>query len=304
MRLSSLLRTPPPVHAFALGTGQVLYGRLSRRRDALARVEAAPLMPDWFHLGPVGLLQVDQLSLTAGLTALLGRLEKPPETASLVVPDCWVRSVLIEVGSLPRQRDEAETIVRWRLKKLLPCRPEEVRLDFKPVPQGGRVLVLLALDRPFTHVEEAFAAAGIEIGRIEPTVLALSGLLPSSTTPALLATLEERALAIALLARGKTLVVRHKPLPSDVHHAEAFVVRELARTLAHARDKEKLADRLEVWLAGVDQERCDEVERWAERAGGVEVHRLAMAPGLVPKLAGVADVPVWSLLATAWEGAG
>lgn len=302
MKLLSLLRTPPPVHAFALGEDEILYGRLSRHRDTLMRVEVAALGADWFHLGPVGLLQVDRQILDAGLAAVLGRLERAPERASLVVPNSWVRSVLVEVGNLPRQREEAEEVLRWRLKKLLPCRPDEVRLDFRPGAQAGRVLVLLALDHPLARVEEAFAEAGVAIGRIEPAILALSTLLPPSSEPAVLATLEARALAIAVLARGKTLVVRHKALPADARHAEAFVVRELARTLAHAREQEKLGDRVELWLACASEEQREGLQRCAEQEGSVEVRWLAMGAGRVPQLPGVANVRLWSLLATAWEG--
>ncbi len=303
MKLASLLRTPPPVHAFALGDDELLYGRLSGRRDALARVEVAPLASDWFHLGPVGLLQVERPVLDAALAAVLGRLERAPERASLVVPNSWVRSVLVEVGTLPRQREEAEEVLRWRLKKLLPCRPEEVRLDFRPGAHTGRVLVLIALDRPLARVEEAFAEAGVAIGRLEPAVLALSALLPPGSEPAVLATLESRALAIVVQGKGKTLVVRHKALPADARQAQVFVVRELTRTLAHAREQEKLGDRVELWLACAGDEQREALERWAEEEGGVEVRWLAMGAGRVPQLPGVASVRLWALLATAWEGA-
>ncbi|MFI5142805.1 MAG: hypothetical protein ACHQHM_02105, partial [Thermoanaerobaculales bacterium] len=283
MRLASLLRTPPPVHAFAVDEDELLYGRLSRRRDALMRVEVSALGAGWFHLGPVGLLQVERQILDAGLASVLGRLERAPDRASLVVPNSWVRSVLVEVGSLPHQREEAEEVLRWRLKKLLPCRPDEVRLDFRAGVRAGRVLVLLALDRPLARVEEAFAEKGIEIGRIEPAVLALSALLPPSSEPAVLATLEARALAIAVLAKGKTLLVRHKALPADARRAEVFVVRELARTLAHAREQEKLGDRVELWLTSASDEQREALQRWAEGEGGVEVRWLAMGAGRVPQ---------------------
>ncbi|HUK13544.1 MAG TPA: hypothetical protein VLW17_09605 [Thermoanaerobaculaceae bacterium] len=303
MSLLSLLRTPPPPHTFALGDDQLLYGRLSRRRDALAHVEKATFPAEWFHLGPVGLLQVDRQALAAALAAVLGRDEKPPSHASLVIPNSWVRSVVVDVTNLPRQRQEAEDVVRWRLKKVLPCRPEEVRLDFRVLGDSGRVLALLALDKPLANVEETFAAGGVQLGRIEPAVLAMTTMLPPGNVPALLATVEERALALALVAGGSTVVVRHKPLPADARRAEIFVVRELARTLAHAREQEKLGERVAVWVACASAEDGAAVERWAEQEAGVEVHQLAMGPGRVPRLPDVAEMRLWSLLAVAWDGA-
>jgi hypothetical protein len=305
MNLQTLLRTPAPVHAFVAGEDQLVYGRLGRRRDALTRVEHATLPPEWFHLGPVGLLQVERQSLAAGLATVLRRIEKPPKQGGLVIPNSWVRSVVIDGGELPRNREEAEDVVRWRLKKILPCRPEDVRLDFIPGVENGRILVILALERPLGVVEETFSSAGIQLGRIEPAVLALTTLLPSSAAPVLLAAVEERALALVVLAGGKPVLVRYKPLPADTVRAEAFIGRELSRTLAHAREQDVLGAPVTVWLASAGPgEASDGVERWAAAQSGLVVRRLGVGAGRVPERTAVPDVRLWSLLATAWGGEG
>jgi hypothetical protein len=303
MNVRKLIRTPAPAHAFAAGGDQLVYGRLARRRDALVLVEHTRLPDEWFSLGPVGLLQVDRQALAGALAAVLQKLEKAPLQASLVAPNAWVRSVVVDAGVLPRQRQEADEVVRWRLKKLLPCRPEEVRLDFVAGGQNGRILVLLALDRPLATVEETFASAGVQIGRIEPAVLSLTALLPVSETPVMLAAVEDRALALVVLGAGKPVLVRNKPLPADPRRAEAFIERELTRTLAHAREQEKLSGAITVWLAsGSNGETGDGVERWASSETGVLVRRLGVGAGRIPEAAGVPDVRLWSLLGTAWGG--
>jgi hypothetical protein len=303
MKIEALLRTPAPMHAFVAGEDQLAYGRLSRRRDAIMRVEQAPLPPEWFHLGPVGLLQVDRQALAGGIGAVVRQLERPPQEAGLVIPNSWVRSVVIDGGELPRRRDEAEEVLRWRLKKLLPCRPEDVRLDWMQSAERGRLLVVLALERPLTVVEETFSEAGIRLGRIEPAVLALAALLPSVPAPVLLATIEERALALVVLADGKPVLVRHKPLPAEAERAEAFIGRELSRTLAHAREQGTLGGPVTVWLASVRPAGAgDSVERWAEAESGVVVRRLGVGAGRVPERTAVPEVRLWSLLGTAWGG--
>jgi len=302
MRILELLQTPPPVHAFTAAEGQLVYGRLGGRRDALARIERAPLERDWFRLGPIGLLQVDRQALAAALAALVRQIEKAPKDASFVAPNAWVRSVVIDAEELPRQRDEADDVVRWRLKKLLPCRPEDVRLDYISGGSHGRMLVVLALDRPLAAVEETFASSGIHLGRIEPAALALTALLPPSATPILLAAVEDLSLALVVLAEGKPVLLRNKPLPADPERAERFIVRELGRTLAHAREQEGLAGPVDVWLAAGDPARVAEVERWGDAQTGVRVNTLAVGTGRVPAAAGVQDVRLWSLLGTAWAG--
>ena len=302
MNVLTLLRTPPPVHAFAPGDDELVYGRLNGRRNALVRVERAPLPGDWFRLGPIGLLQVDRQELSGSLSALTRRLDKVPKQAGLVIPNAWIRSVVLEPGELPQPRDEAEEVVRWRLKKLLPCRPEDVRLDFIPSGEEGRILVVLALERPLATVEEVFTAAGVHIGRIEPAAVALTALLPASATPVVLAVVEERALALVVLAGGKPVLLRHKPLPADARRAELFITRELTRTLANAREQAKLIGPVVVWLVSADGEAVAEVERWADGETNVVVNRLAVGAGRVPVEVGSRDVSLWSLLGTAWGG--
>jgi len=303
MRIQSLLRTPAPVHAFAAGENQLAYGRLNRRRDAMLRVEHTALPPEWFSLGPVGLLQVDRHALAGGLAALVQRLERVPQRASLVSPNSWVRSVVVDAGALPRNRQEAEEVLRWRLKKLLPCRPEDVRLDFVSGSESGRVLVILALDRPLAVVEEAFSAAGVQLGRIETAVLALTALLPATSTPVMLAAIEEHALDLVVLAGGKPVLVRHKQLPADAARAEAFIGRELSRTLSHAREQDKLSGPVIVWLAAARPgEATSGVERWAAEQNGLVVRRLGVGAGRVPEFTGIPNVRLWSLLGTGWGG--
>jgi hypothetical protein len=280
MNLNRLLRTPSPVHAFVAGSERLVYGRLSRRRDALVQVEEAPLRAPWFQLGPVGVLHVDREAVEASLKELLGRLEKVPTRASLAVPNSWIRSVMVDVGTLPRHREEAEENLRWRLKKLLPCRPEDVRLDFVSISDNGRVLIMLALERPIAAVEEAFAAAGVSLGRMEPLVLAISPLVPAGRD-AVVAAVEEGALGVALVAQGKLRLLREKTLPEGEGRAELFLGRELTRTLEQVREILGEGAAAELWLVAVP-EMIEPVQRWAQGASGVTVRRFEVDAGAAP----------------------
>jgi hypothetical protein len=302
MKLETLLRTPPPPHAFALGADALAYGRMGRDRQGLDRVESLPLDESWSQLGPVGLLHVDRAQFAAALDGVLKRLEKPPVRASLVVPNAWMRSIVLDIENLPRQRVEAEEVLRWRLKKLLPCRPEEVRIDWLPAGASGRVLVLLALEKPLAAVEEAFAAAGVHAGRVEPSALALTTLLPPESEAAVLVTGEGRTLALVLVVAGRIALLRQKFLPPDRAAAEAFGVRELARTMQHAREREGTNGTLNVWVASPHEALVGFIADWSAQQQGVVMHRLALGAGRVPDAPGVDPVRLWSLLATMWQG--
>ena len=302
MNLEFVIRTPVPPHAFSLDAGSLLYARLSRQRDALERLELETLGEGWSQLGPVGLLSVDAQRLGAAVKAVVGRLDKRPVRASLVVPNAWLRSVVVDVDLLPRQRAEAEEVLRWRLKKILPCRPDEVRLDYVGGGEGGRVMVVLVLDRPVTAVEQAFAASGVQIGRLEPAVLALTPLLPDSRGASLLTVVERGALGLVLVAGGRVRLIRHKVLPSASDRAADFVVRELSRTVAHAREQEGISDTLTVHLACLDDELRPAVEAWSATEAGVGLAQLAGSDTFGVPTQGVDRVRLWTLLASAGEG--
>jgi hypothetical protein len=279
MSLKSLLSTPVPPHAFLVDPDRVAYGGLSRRYDSLTRAAAVRIDSEWCRLGPVGLLHVDRPALTGGLVALAARIGKLPSRASLVVPDNWVRALPVETEGLPRQQDEAEDVVRWRLKKLLPCRPEEVRLDFVRSGDNGRVLVLLALDRPLGVIEEAFEEQGVSLGRVEPLALALGTLMPRLDGMRLLVVLQEHGFGLVLADRVRPLMLRHKPLASVGAQAPAFLTRELSRTLGYAREHGGGQGLVSVFAVGQEGELLDALQAWAAGEPEVSLRRIGLEGG-------------------------
>lgn len=302
MKLATLVRTPRPAHVFALDDGGLLYGRHGRQRDALERVERQAMAPGWYQLGPVGVLQIERQPVADALAALLPQLDPRPTRASVVVPNGWVRYLVLELEALPRQREEAEDVLRWRLKKLLPCRPEDVRLDYLPLGRSGRVFVELALDRPLAALEGAFETAGVTVGCIEPAVMALTALVPAEAQPALLVIVEERAFALVVMANDQVLLARQKSLPSDGQRAGQQLSQELARTLTHMREQEELTAMPTLWLAPPDHPAAVAAEAWAAGQDGVAVRRLTVGEGRVPALPPLPTLPLWAMLATSWGG--
>jgi hypothetical protein len=275
MKLSTFLTTPPPQHAFVLAGERLGYACADRRRATFERVETVTLGEAWCSLGPIGLLHIDRERLRAGLAQLLERLARRPSRASVVFPDAWVRSVVVEVGSLPRRRQEAEEVVRWRLKKLLPCRPEEVRLDVLATGESGHVAVLLGLDRPFSAIEELFAEAHIAVGRMAPVASSLTALLPSGTAPQLVTVIDNGALAFVVIAGGDVRLIRNKVVPVDGRGA-ALIQRELAQTVAFAAGLTDGEQPLQLWLASRVPEGAAVVAEWALGRPDVAVQEFSL----------------------------
>ena len=79
-----------------------------------------------FEVGPVGLQSVDREKLAALLSSLQPRIEGATR-AAVVLPSGWTRTYLLDFDDLPRGQSDLDQVVRWRLKKLLPVKPSELR---------------------------------------------------------------------------------------------------------------------------------------------------------------------------------
>jgi hypothetical protein len=304
MKLASLLSTPVPPHSFLVDPGRVAYASLVPGRNGLGRVESAPIDGEWYRLGPVGLLHVERQHLASGLATLTQTLGKLPSRASLVIPNDWIRALPVEAEGLPRAQAEAEDVVRWRLKKLLPCRPEEVRLDFVRSGDNVRVLVLLALDRPLAVIEETFAEKGVSLGRIEPLALALGTLVPGLDGMRLLVVLEDHGFGLVLADGARPVMLRFKPLASAGTQAPAFLLRELTRTLSYAREHSGGQGVVNVFVAGQEGELLDAMHGWAEGVPDVSLRRLGLEGGPWTPHRDLNPLQLAALLGTAIRGEG
>jgi hypothetical protein len=133
-------------------------------------------------------------------------------------------------------------------------------------------------------------------------VRALTALVPAEAQPALLVIVEERALALVVMANDRVLLARQKSLPADEQRAGQQLSQELVRTLAHMREQEELTGVLTVWVAPPDHPAADTAAAWATGQEGVAVRRLTVGEGRVPALPPLPTLPLWAMLATSWGG--
>ena len=239
MRWNRLLRTPPPDTGWALDDAVAVAVHRRRKGAPLCAEEALP--EGAVEIGPVGLQAVHGDRLTPVLASLHGRIEGA-RRATVVVPMRWVRAHILELDDPPRRRSELEEVVRWRLKKLLPVRPEELRLDLVScgrVDQRSRMLCLTGLDRAFGALEEAFAEAGVQPALVTPAPFALAAAFDGDPRPGLVVALEPGMLAVLLVAEGTTSLLRTKPLPAS-DEMWRIVNRELRLTMVFIREQLKV----------------------------------------------------------------
>lgn len=175
----------PPPHAFRVDATSVGYAGFERRDGgaglALVRSDGVPLDPETFQEGLLGGPAREPAGIQGRVAELLGRLDGGVDEASLVLPDAWLRLAFTDVAELPSGAQAREDVLRWKLKRLVPFRVEELRLssvEVEPLPdqppeEPHRLLLGFGVDALLTQLEEVFAANGVRVGGITNDSLAL-----------------------------------------------------------------------------------------------------------------------------------
>ena len=126
-----------------------------------------------------------------------------------VLPDASVRVVLLDFETLPGKRDEAESVVRFRLKKSLPFDVDKAQVSYhaQAATSGIRVVAAVALTSVVEEYESLFREAGYNPGVVLPSTLAALG-AASGEQPTLVVKVDSRTTSIAILAQKQLLLFR------------------------------------------------------------------------------------------------
>jgi type IV pilus assembly protein PilM len=249
---------------------------------------AAAAVPEgMLDVGPVGLQAVDRDALQE-LIAALNQQVDGGRKAALVTPSSWVRVHLLEFDNLPRRRAEVDEVVRWRLKKLLPVAPSQLRLVTVPVsPVAGRkrLLCTVGLEQPLADLEAAFSQLGIHTGAIAPRLFALLNRSKVSAPYRLLVQQESGFLSLVLLEQGEPSLIRTKPMP-EPEGPWPVVVREQHLALSFLREELAIESNLQVAISAEAEELDQSLRGWWNDQEGAEVEpQSALIPGDQPSLA-------------------
>jgi type IV pilus assembly protein PilM len=126
-----------------------------------------------------------------------------------VLPDAAVRVVLLDFDALPTNKQEAEAVVRFRLKKSLPFDVDKAKVSYHAQTngQGVRAIAAVALSSVIEDYEAAFRDAGYTPGVVLPSMLAALGAADSSR-PTLVVKVDARTIGIAILDNNQMLLFR------------------------------------------------------------------------------------------------
>ncbi len=126
-----------------------------------------------------------------------------------VLPDAAVRVVLLDFEALPTNRQEAEAVVRFRLKKSLPFDVDKAKVSYHAHASstGVRAVAAVALNTIIDEYESVFREAGYIPGVVLPSMLAALG-AAEADRPTLVVKVDERTTSIAILDQHQVLLFR------------------------------------------------------------------------------------------------
>jgi hypothetical protein len=300
--------TAAPPHAFGLSPGRLAYALFGRDNGGFAVREqhAEALPPEGFQSGLLGGPLREPAAFAAAVSRLVGRIGAPVKEAALTVPDAWLRVAFAEAGKLPAGAAERAEVLRWKLKRLVPFKVDELRVDAALVPplpgqeEPNRLLLGFALEPLLGQIEAAFRAAGVRLGRITgESLAALAALdLPAAEAAGALTALalvEDGGWALVIARGGAPLLHRYKPAPAGgAPAAGRLVVRDLALTrnfLAEQAPGSTLGRVLLLAPPALEPA----WREWLEEGLGVAAEPLG--PAHLPPLAVAGPPPAWRELA-------
>lgn len=126
-----------------------------------------------------------------------------------VLPDAAVRVVLLDFDTLPPNTEEAESVVRFRLKKSLPFDVDKAKVSYhtQAALGGLRLVAAVALNSVIEDYESAFRDAGFSAGIVLPSMLAALG-AAEADRPTLVLKVDARTTSLAILDSGQLLLFR------------------------------------------------------------------------------------------------
>ena len=233
---------PAPPHVFLLEERLLRYAQLTRERHGLRlRTYLESDLPrDTFLAGLLGGPLRDPASFGERVAALVRAVPGGVREASLVVPDAWLRITFSESAELPRAAAARDEVLRWKLRRLVPFRVDELRIgasEVEPLPrqeEPRRLLMGFAIELLLAQVEDAFTAAGVHLGQISNVSLSLLAALEPGVYAdfTVLASVDAGGYTLVFARRGEPVLHRYKGFTGALPESArgAFVERDLKLT--------------------------------------------------------------------------
>ncbi len=205
----------------------------------------------------------------------------------LLLPDAAVRVGLLSFETLPENRAEADALVRWKMRDMLPFNPDEARVSFQILGRQANSVDLLAVaarNTVLAEYEGILEAVNGGPALILPATLALLPLLSEDASRGqLLVHVCSGSITCVVVLGSRVVFWRNRPGTRPLPEAlGAEVCREAARVQAAARDHMGM-ELSEAWLCARPSAPEGLREELAQ-ALSLEIRPLGVEPQCAPDL--------------------
>lgn len=195
--------------ACEISADRVVAARATEVGDSIETCSTRNLTPGSVTPGLTN-ANISNRSAVAGAVAdVLSAVGGRQRDIIVVIPDAACRIALLDFDELPEKAQEADAVVRFRLKKSLPFDVERARLSFDVKRAGTitRVVAVVAVPSVIEEYESLVREAGYSAGMVIPSTLAALSAVDTSS-PVLVAKLASDAVSLAIAHQDELLLFR------------------------------------------------------------------------------------------------
>ncbi len=216
-----------------------------------------------------------------------------------VIPDGACRIALLEFDGLPLKREEADAVVRFRLKKSLPFDVDHSRVSYQAqAPKNDKISVIAAvvLHSVLEEYETVLHEAGYGAGVVVPSLIAALGQVESAV-PTLVIKTDQLTTSVAILDGERMVLLRTLDNPTDTRLEPAQLAEDVYPSLVFYQDTygrmvetilvggAAASEQLHASLAELTGIRAQELVSSSRLAASATAHR-AMLGGVTGALTG------------------
>jgi type IV pilus assembly protein PilM len=168
--------------ACEIAADRVIAARAGTGLTAVEAHAARKLAPGTLTPALSGANITNAAALRDAISSALDSVASKGRDVIAVLPDNAVRVLLVDFEALPDRKDEADGVVRFRLRKSLPFDVDKAALSYHAYRAAGGIRVLAAVcpGDVLGDYEEAFRSAGYQPGIVLPSILAVLGTVDAS----------------------------------------------------------------------------------------------------------------------------
>jgi type IV pilus assembly protein PilM len=207
--MSQSFQSGKPKLACEIAADRVIAARAGDSRQVLELCSTSELAPGCVvpDLTESNLRQ--RGAVVKALREALGHVGARSRDVTAVLPDAAVRVALLDFETLPDKREEAEGVVRFRLRKSLPFDVDKAIVSYQAQTANGtvRVVAAVALKSVIDEYETVFREAGFSPGVVLPSMLAALAGAPADRGT-LVVKVDARTTSIAILDQQQLLLFR------------------------------------------------------------------------------------------------